>query len=332
MSSTRIMAVKLILVITLSTQANAHSWMTKPRPYARRVKETFDCIGTQCSNACPDFRRMSSVVTPESPAETWKRGQNVNFTWARNNHHGGFVAFSLVPSHHIHNRSVHAKLTLFHKCWETGLHPCLPNADCGTDLYGHAFSSSFTIPPVFPDGLYVLRYVWYGGLHFEQKVGQFPDFISCSFVRIEGGGRTRGIFRPFFEPGNGDNELRGNCRTSATAIGQCGNQGCPETPAVFAQPEVFETGGLPPITPQLVENLMGDPEEDDKTRHPSMLSVEPSHVQGICAGRVCCALSCGACGGVGCHLRPGGSRHCCTGTIQASGRRCHRVDAPCVRS
>ena len=46
---------------------------------------------------------------------------------------------------------------------------------------------------------------------------------------------------------------------------------------------------------------------------------------------VCCAESCGACGGTGCSSLPGGSSSCCTGTIQSSGNWCNLtgVSAPC---
>ena len=36
---------------------------------------------------------------------------------------------------------------------------------------------------------------------------------------------------------------------------------------------------------------------------------------GINSGNVCCAASCGACGGKGCSKRPGGTSACCTKKI-----------------
>lgn len=44
---------------------------------------------------------------------------------------------------------------------------------------------------------------------------------------------------------------------------------------------------------------------------------------------VCCARSCGTCGGKGCAAAPGGKYKCCGSEIKASGRLCSVVKAPC---
>lgn len=41
---------------------------------------------------------------------------------------------------------------------------------------------------------------------------------------------------------------------------------------------------------------------------------------------VCCAATCGGCGGVGCNMRPGGRDNCCVGTIRSSGKMCETPD------
>ena len=45
---------------------------------------------------------------------------------------------------------------------------------------------------------------------------------------------------------------------------------------------------------------------------------------------VCCASSCGSCGGSGCSSRPGGASACCTGGVKESARSCEVYGAPCV--
>lgn len=46
---------------------------------------------------------------------------------------------------------------------------------------------------------------------------------------------------------------------------------------------------------------------------------------------VCCAASCGRCGGSGCYLLPGGSASCCSGTISTSGSVCDGfADVGCI--
>ena len=51
---------------------------------------------------------------------------------------------------------------------------------------------------------------------------------------------------------------------------------------------------------------------------------------GILSGDICCAASCGSCGGTGCGSRPGGASSCCTGSIRDSGRSCDAYEPPCV--
>ena len=45
---------------------------------------------------------------------------------------------------------------------------------------------------------------------------------------------------------------------------------------------------------------------------------------------VCCAASCGACGGTGCSQLPGGADSCCTSNITAANQSCAKQPAPCV--
>lgn len=54
---------------------------------------------------------------------------------------------------------------------------------------------------------------------------------------------------------------------------------------------------------------------------------------GIISENVCCASSCGTCGGSGCDKRPGGSSECCSGTIKSAGRVCQNAsDTACILS
>ena len=53
---------------------------------------------------------------------------------------------------------------------------------------------------------------------------------------------------------------------------------------------------------------------------------------GIANGNICCAATCGQCGGSGCQNRPGGRAHCCSGTVRDSAVRCSQNGGapPCV--
>lgn len=48
------------------------------------------------------------------------------------------------------------------------------------------------------------------------------------------------------------------------------------------------------------------------------------------AETVCCAASCGTCGGTGCSSLPGGAEACCAGPIADAGQPCNEFEAPCV--
>jgi len=54
------------------------------------------------------------------------------------------------------------------------------------------------------------------------------------------------------------------------------------------------------------------------------------------AGTMCCAKSCGTCGGEGCAKRDGGRKNCCGGTISRKNKKCGEevagnvTSAPCV--
>lgn len=57
---------------------------------------------------------------------------------------------------------------------------------------------------------------------------------------------------------------------------------------------------------------------------------DPTCQTGILSGNVCCAVSCGTCGGAGCSGRPGGTANCCASAIQASGVSCSGSLPPCI--
>ncbi len=54
-------------------------------------------------------------------------------------------------------------------------------------------------------------------------------------------------------------------------------------------------------------------------------------IPGVPGGGVCCAASCGRCGGFGCGDFPGGSDNCCSSAIHDSGNLCSvTLSAPCI--
>jgi hypothetical protein len=61
-------------------------------------------------------------------------------------------------------------------------------------------------------------------------------------------------------------------------------------------------------------------------------AADPRCVHGILDGSadVCCAKSCGRCGGTSCQNFPGGRKSCCTSKVRNDGHSCTRADPPCV--
>ena len=59
---------------------------------------------------------------------------------------------------------------------------------------------------------------------------------------------------------------------------------------------------------------------------------DPACANGIRERNVCCAKSCGKCGGTGCNDFPGGSKSCCSGTITRAANSCSDHAAPCIVS
>lgn len=308
---------------------HTHSFLTKPEPYTKRTKETANCRGASCLNACPEFIAESSI-TESSPSETWRRGQTVWVTWAKNNHHGGFGGFSLVPVAQIHNSSAHELLTVSHSCWETGLHRCGFKEVCGTDGSGQAYGTNIKVPLVFPDGVYVFRYVWYGGLHFKRTRGHFPDYKSCTFVRIRGGKISGAAYRPVFAAGEGKHIHKGRCETSADAIGQCPNLGCVKNRKMIGIPKRFRTGQRnQEYTRRDVLDLMGTSHTTNSDKSGEKhITIKADR---ICNRGICCPIQCGRCGGIDCQHLPGGKENCCTNIIRKAKRFCFPNRPPCVR-
>lgn len=327
------MAVCVMLIISLMLLSVhlglGHNWLVKPMAFNTNWK-TVSCEGSECTAACPKVLqpdKMNNMM--EKPAATWRRGDTVRICYSRNNHRGGFARFSLVPVNVMNSREWHSKLTLFHTCFDGGAESCRSEGvPCGTSR-DTTHCRNVRIPTVFPDGDYVLGHVWYGGLHYKQTHGQFPDYYSCSFVRIQGGYTKCVDYKPFFNPGSVkrgssmEKSIRnGMCHSASMTIGECGMKGCWDMPAKWGVPSMFQRNrNVEAVTCDLVNTAKKEQSEE-------------KHVlAGICKNDVCCHEMCGKCGGRGCNNRPGGGENCCNGAIKRNrGRTCEKFPPPCIRS
>lgn len=217
------------------------SFLTVPMPISR--VETCRIGGNpqfvaNCGGPCPnyDFR---DDMKPENPAATWERGQRVTIHYSKNNHEGGFVRLTMVPIDEMNMKSVHDIMAFYFGCWSSGGYSCNDHEyhrDCGFDLDNLAWKTDITVPTIYPDGVYVLGWTWYGG---GETFGSFGDYYDCSYVRIRGGPLTES-HTTIFEPGP---RYPDGCQSSVGKLGICVTEPCgQELWSERRIPSEFETG------------------------------------------------------------------------------------------
>lgn len=211
----------LFLLYSLLTLTAGHTSLLKPLTYNESYKKycPSGAYGRRLPRACPSIVQ-SSIPTSRSPwrdTPTWKRGSSRTIEWKANNHHSGFVSFSLVPievqgapswaSQRRLKKEIRKRLrdSLLHRAFSmyTG---------CYKPQWrdNKTYRTKLSVPAVYPDGLYVFSMVWYGGFPTNQdnstqvfrnyRPVAFSDHRSCAFVRIRGGQRLNKDlgYQPFF--------------------------------------------------------------------------------------------------------------------------------------
>eukprot|EP00171_Calliarthron_tuberculosum_P013684 IDg13684t1 len=177
-----------------------------------------------------------------------RRGQRVLFRTLANNHEGGFSRWTLVHVRDMFNHRAHRKNSFLWSCADTGRKYCSPryrNRDCFFDISNVYYSHYVRIPKIYPDGVYVLGWVWAGG---GGTWGFFGDYYDCSFIEIRGGPTAR-THRPEFIPGNSHLAKNGKCRATVNDVGICKREPC-EGGGRFTKmfkPRSFENGRRPSL-------------------------------------------------------------------------------------
>lgn len=357
--------VKIAVVVALCSNfflyASAHSSLTLPEPYTRKLCKEKSCRA--CPEFPPDRWRMPNDI--DRPEVTWQRGQEVQIKWAKNNHDGGMVRLGVVPVDKMFDFDAHDQFAIFYGCWEQGLRRCERRTDncqvncrefdCAADKRNRVYSRNITIPKVIPDGIYALSYIWYGGIFYKRDFGKFSDYESCSFVEIKGG-PFASSYQPFFDAG--ENKLfpktpDGKCLTSATRPIEC-KTGCDNVRAFYDIPEPFRSGREPaPITPESYGGSFTSTPQPSRISTPTptatatatasvaaTVTSTPSKsltpvgstptADRICRSRICCPLACGNdCATRACWLSAAGPQNCCKVAIRRSKRKCGRDAPPC---
>jgi len=144
------------------------------------------------------------------------------------------LRLTLVHPKDRYNHQAHTRNAWRWSCWSYGEENC-PNRsakECGNDERGRRYKQQVTIPPVFPDGLYILGFAWYGGTGWQ------GTYWSCAEVRIKGGPLQKS-YQPQFV-----NHRDGRCQNNANALGQCTREPCKRR-VRWGPPQEFENGRRP---------------------------------------------------------------------------------------
>jgi hypothetical protein len=256
----------LLWAALLLRAASAHSFLLAPNP-DWTVHDRPECRmgGTDgytedCGGPCGTDRNF---FNPDKQPVTFSRGQYVNMQWAKNNHFSGFVRFTLVPKNSRMDFSSHDQFAFRYACWEAGKTHCSSGEFCGTDMEGIKYTANVQIPPVYPDGEYVLGWSWYGGSKYfpseelQNNYGissdpghrsEYGDYFSCTNIRIQGGTPVQDQYKPIFETGQSDRtgDTGGTCASAVNKLGMCAVEPCgPRYPVSNMVPEPFD-GKSPP--------------------------------------------------------------------------------------
>lgn len=173
---------------------------------------------------------------------------------------------SLVPVDKMMNKVTHEENAFHYSCW--GANPVRAKpSELGRDALGFSlvgsdgklhnlpvsyYTTEITIPPVVPDGVYALGWVWYGGMggsiygnapEDPYPDGFFGDYWSCAFVSIKGGRPLERSFMPVFQ-GNLHEYWGDNCMSANDAPGICTYEPC-IVPGKLQKPRTFKNGSRP---------------------------------------------------------------------------------------
>nr|WOE55261.1 PhF00028.1 [Neoporphyra haitanensis] len=255
-------AATLLLLTALVPCVTAHSSLILPK---ERTYETACRVGgmqsnsqSNCSGPCPtrEPREYYSI-------QRLRRGRGLPIVYYRNNHKGGFLRLSLVPVEQAMNHTAHRVNAFRTSCWSHGRVWC-GRGVCGNDRKRSRYKQVVRVPPVFPDGEYVLGFVWYGGGY------QQGDYYSCARVRVHGGVRLRATYRPVLTRTN-----KGRCFSTASAVGDCAVEPCTRK-QYLREPAEWANGRRPRLIHAASINASLGPRPGDPTASASRRRKRPA--------------------------------------------------------
>ena len=204
----------------LATLIYAHSYLSKPtgRTPAKQV------------NGGPGAKNCGAAKGAYGGTQTFQRGAPIPTSWARNNHAGGFMRYSIVPfansdidgifddQQHVFHYECAEKV-----CKSGGDDP--NGGDPSSEPFSNMCTGEMTIPTWVPDGQYTIQAGWYatGNSYGDKYRGQW-QFFTCVDATVTGGAAVQ------------ENEFTAALK-SVTPSAQC------KSAATFTQGDVTGTSG-----------------------------------------------------------------------------------------
>jgi len=193
----------LLVAAGLAAQALAHSCLVSP---AGRLHEKFG-FGTSLEDGSGDRRCLCNLENGNPVCcssevmkhqKSYKRGDEVEASWWRNNHQGGFIRWSIVPQDQVSQDAFDsAENVLSYQCNQVGCDATYdgsgPNNWDGADKNGfmewsNMCSGGFKIPYHLKDGAYTVQWIWFGeGDDNNGAMTANSPFQGCVDLQIKGG-------------------------------------------------------------------------------------------------------------------------------------------------
>eukprot|EP00178_Gracilaria_changii_P002463 TRINITY_DN1363_c0_g1_i1.p1 TRINITY_DN1363_c0_g1~~TRINITY_DN1363_c0_g1_i1.p1 ORF type:complete len:383 (-),score=50.77 TRINITY_DN1363_c0_g1_i1:197-1345(-) len=237
-------------LISLLSRCHAHQAMSYPWPMSRmnacRLGKFKDCPGP-----CPNDE-IRTDMSPNYPSITVSRSQFVTINTKRNNHAGGFSRWTIVNVADMNDRSAHDANAFLWTCADLNEQKCDSLnyiRDCQYDGKGQFYQHDVQIPAVYPDGVYVLGWAWYGGTQGHGRGGDFGDYFDCMYINVQGGD-LEDSHTPKFEMGPSDTGRDGLCAARTNQLGDCVSEPCHGRTAGMKMPQEFENNKQPPAITQ----------------------------------------------------------------------------------
>eukprot|EP00835_Amoeboradix_gromovi_P003198 NODE_202_length_14999_cov_0.270067.p6 type:complete len:331 gc:universal NODE_202_length_14999_cov_0.270067:2419-3411(+) len=185
----------------LSTLAYGHTFISQPVTRNLNSQDVF----TTTKGGYKDASCGNGKDQANEPVTTLKRGEKLPVKWARNNHSGGFMRYSIAS---FENSDVYSdykvgnvyagifddpKRIFHYECAEKVCKSGKPDNPTGPDpnpaFMSNVCEGDLTLPNWVPNGKFTIQGIWYGTGHSKQDIFRGQTFFtSCFEIYVVDGG------------------------------------------------------------------------------------------------------------------------------------------------